>query len=104
MKFRWWYLIFIIPIVIVIIWVIYRSIQMTSWKCISAISFPVKRNFWGDIQCMSNDGKNCLYQCPDLRTSSPDIPMTCGPDHKRLYGITGYDTKGHWCQLADSTL
>ncbi|MFC5080995.1 hypothetical protein VTH8203_01581 [Vibrio thalassae] len=35
---------------------------------------------------------------------TPDIvqwakPLSCGVEHKKHYGVTGYDTEGHWCEM-----
>ena len=27
-------------------------------------------------------------------------PLVCGEPHRRLYGETGYENAGHWCNLA----
>jgi hypothetical protein len=31
-------------------------------------------------------------------------PLRCGADHKRAWGITGWDTPGHWCHRASDRL
>jgi hypothetical protein len=53
---------------------------------------------------MSRDGKTCSYKCPDVTQDNPDNPLNCGQAHKKIYGITGYDTPNHWCSIADATL
>jgi hypothetical protein len=27
-------------------------------------------------------------------------PLVCGPVHRKLYGVTGYEDPNHWCNLA----
>jgi hypothetical protein len=61
----------------------------------------------GNTRCAAFDGVNCYstYNKNDATTLQADIksgktkvqPLTCGSDHKAKYGITGYDTPGHWC-------
>jgi hypothetical protein len=59
-----------------------------------------------DVECASLDGKVCLRggvktcQAWVKELTSGKVqpkPLTCGAAHKAAYGITGYDTPGHWC-------
>jgi hypothetical protein len=55
----------------------------------------------GNPECASYDGRNCLWG-----QSIGDIdftkvrPLVCGPVHRNLYGVTGYEDPNHWCNLA----
>lgn len=59
------------------------------------------------MECASLDGKACLRgrgttSCQawvkELTSGKAQAkPLTCGPAHKAVHGITGYDTPGHWC-------
>jgi hypothetical protein len=75
----------------------------TAWSCVAGIDCPIRMNSLGDIECMSTDGQNCLWtsgQCASTLASTPSSsirPLTCGANHKNLYGITGYEDPVHWC-------
>lgn len=55
----------------------------------------------GNPECASYDGRSCLWG-----QSIGDIdftkvrPLVCGPVHRKLYGVTGYEDPNHWCNLA----
>jgi hypothetical protein len=55
----------------------------------------------GNPACASYDGKNCLWG-----QSIGDIdftrvrPLVCGAEHRKLYGVTGFEDPNHWCNLA----
>ncbi len=79
----------------------------TEWKCVGDNDAPLSKNSAGDIQCMSADGKNCVSgKCTDniLSPPSPIKPLVCGDEHKKQWGITGYDKPDHWCSLAKTKL
>jgi len=85
------------------------SAQPTAWTCVPGINgannVPVRINAAGDIECMAPDGANCLWttgSCTAEITTPPStiVPLACGQMHLKLYGITGYDTKTHWCFTA----
>lgn len=71
------------------------------WQCFKNISVPVRMNQDGDVECMSKDGKNCMWdgKCETkLKTIVRNQdPLTCGAMHKDLYGSIGYDNPSHWC-------
>ena len=75
-----------------------------NWSCVSDINVPLRKNASGDIECMSQNNKDCLWksnanECQALLDSPPiDIkPLTCGSMHKDKWGSTGYDNVAHWC-------
>jgi hypothetical protein len=87
----------------------HRVRKATCWKCQAwpgAQAFtPVRRNAAGDIECASTNGRDCLYfsqtksDC-ERRLGSVPIetkPLTCGPNHRSQWGISGYDVPTHWC-------
>ena len=51
--------------------------------------------------CASYDGRNCLW---GMRTSQIDFnrvhPLVCGANHRAHWGVTGYEDRRHWCNLA----
>ena len=55
----------------------------------------------GNPGCASYDGASCLWG-----TKMGDIdfakvkPLVCGAQHRRLYGVTGFEDPKHWCNLA----
>lgn len=84
--------------------VITESRPTLPWKCLPNINVPLRKNAQGDVECMSEDGKGCLWksnatECNKLITSQPSNfqPLACGEMHKRLWGGTGYDVSSHWC-------
>ena len=54
----------------------------------------------GSLSCYSRDGATCANATPFDNKRQ----LVCGDKHKALYGITGYDTPGHWCNAAYATL
>jgi hypothetical protein len=90
-----------------------------DWKCLPGINTPVSVNPDGDIQCMSENGKDCMWQnseaeCLQLieRQKVKKIKLTqtggdglsCGEQMKSVWGITGYDTPDNWCSKAKSLI
>lgn len=76
----------------------------TDWQCVAGIDTPIRRenNANNDISCMATNGKDCLWgNCASQLSANMNAtnlkPLTCGAPHQALYGITGYDTTGHWC-------
>lgn len=89
--------------------ILHRSKRSTSWKCIDAqypqFPVPLRINATGDVECQSTDGRNCMWgRCPNLSDPTPSNPLVCGAMHQSLYGITGYDTPGHWCYVGKQVL
>jgi len=76
------------------------SVEKNPWKCILDYTSPIRMTN-GDVQCMSLNGKDCLWggNCRNQLKTSPEkiIPLTCGEDHLKKWGETGYDNKEHWC-------
>lgn len=86
-----------------------------QWVCLGDGTItPVRRNLvTNDIECFSTDATNCLWStkqvCEIVRdaASHDDLhvrPLICGVQHSSIYGITGYDTPGHWCQTSNEQL
>lgn len=73
----------------------------TPWMCILDYAAPMRLNSKGDVECMSLDGVNCLWNTPCNTSLSNDpskiVPLTCGEYHRIHWGITGYDNPDHWC-------
>jgi hypothetical protein len=76
----------------------------TPWKCLPGINVPLRRNVGGDIECMSNNNKDCLWkgtadECNNLiaKPPVPQNPLVCGAMHKKEWGSSGYDNTDHWC-------
>jgi hypothetical protein len=88
-----------------------RVRKPTCWKCQAwpgAQAFtPVRRNAMGDIECASTNGRDCLYfsstkaDCERRLGSVPTEtrPLTCGPNHRAQWGVSGYDVPSHWCAV-----
>ena len=83
----------------------------TDWACIGGINVPVRRNADGDLECLSRDGSNCLWQTSEsgcnnllLTPGSPVNPVTCGAKHQAVWGETGYTNPAHWCYKAKKAM
>ena len=55
----------------------------------------------GNPGCASYDGASCLWgtKMGDIDFSKVK-PLVCGAQHRRLYGVTGFEDPKHWCNLA----
>jgi hypothetical protein len=101
-----------------------------SWQCISGLpkgfeSIAVRMGPGGNPECASSNGRTCLRNLGTASTCSSMLPLlyklpvtvagqssagrsvvqvlqplACGAHHKKQWGITGYDTAGHWCNIA----
>lgn len=65
----------------------------------------------GDVQCLSYDGKNCLWGFVDAANDNPTyskrdpvIPLKCGEQHMKLYNSIGYNDTTHWCSTVFNQL
>lgn len=48
---------------------------------------------------------SCLPWYGDKVDQMKDLkPLRCGEQHKKAWGFTGYDQKGHWCTPAKQAL
>ena len=81
------------------------------WKCLERINVPVRKNQNGEVECMSKNHRDCLWQkdftgCYGMIVEPPkDLkPLSCGAMSKRIWGTTGYNDKNHWCTKAKSLL
>jgi len=73
-----------------------------SYSPIPGYSCPMRLHR-GQIECMSNNHRDCLWegQCEDKLSSYNTAairPLRCGKMHLREWGNTGYDIPDHWCQ------
>jgi len=75
-----------------------------KWKCILDLPVPLRKNAKGDVECMSTNGRDCLWsgsmdRCNALEKSPPSNlnPLQCGEMHNRVWGGTGYNNERHWC-------
>lgn len=75
-----------------------------KWKCILDLPVPLRKNAKGDVECMSTNGRDCLWsgsmdRCNALEKSPPSNlnPLQCGDMHNRVWGGTGYNNERHWC-------
>jgi hypothetical protein len=71
------------------------------WTCIDNISTPVRLNKDGDAECLSLNGRDCMWG-DDCRLTLDNLPsdinpLTCGSMSQSIWGVTGYDNADHWC-------
>jgi hypothetical protein len=93
----------------------------SAWTCIPGLpsgfeTIAVRLSSTGVPECASADsrkcsrapvGTSCGAWVAQLNAAAADAvsgaaaqPLRCGEDHQRAWGITGFDTPGHWCNLA----
>jgi hypothetical protein len=87
-----------------------RTNDEGPWTCLPGIPVPLRKNVMGDVECMSYNYRDCLWQgsdgaCQALNNSKPPnlAPLACGEMHNRMYGGSGYEG-GHWCAYAKPQL
>jgi len=83
-----------------------------TWHCPSetGIGTGIKYDWTSkNIECQSNDGKNCLWgsdqDCQNAKSNqSYNKPLICGPNHVAVYGQPDpYFANGnHWCKTANA--
>lgn len=68
--------------------------QAGKWKNNGGTYYRLEAD--GNLSCYSEDGVNCR---PGKPSDDETViqPLVCGAAHKGRYGVTGYDTAGHWC-------
>ena len=76
----------------------------TPWKCLKGFTAPMRKDARGDVQCMSNNRKDCVWKADEAQCQAavttpvvPLDPLTCGDGHKAAWGGPGYDNPDHWC-------
>ena len=84
------------------------------WLCKSrtGIATPVRLADNGDIECLSNDRRNCFWnvdnsqQCDKTITKygNKNRNLRCGKHHRRLYRMSGYRRRGHWCSATHKSV
>jgi hypothetical protein len=72
-----------------------------EWACVDGMSSPLRVNENGDVECLSIDGRNCMWsgKCDMTLKNIPDNvnPLACGASTKSLWGTDGYSDPKHWC-------
>jgi hypothetical protein len=106
-------------IIVIVIYVLWNDVRYkfglytpSKWYCQdpNANAAPLRRNRYGDIECMSLDGKSCIWsegkKCTDYVTTdaTKQNNLSCGAAHKAAWGITGYNDAGHWCSMANANI
>lgn len=81
-----------------------------AWRCELLKHLGViVRYIEGDIECLSHDGKNCVWNtsfenCLLLTTDKEQVSkihgLRCGEKHNEKWSGPGYNTPGHWCGKA----
>lgn len=78
-----------------------------NWQIVPGISCPMRIDpVSGNVQCLSYDARNCQWGTTDLSQIRINEvrPLSCGEDHKRVWGGTGYDSPTHWCNTVKNSL
>ncbi len=93
----------------------FNRLALVPWTCDVGLSVPLMLDENGDVGCLANDGIHCKWsgscqnklQKINFETNSdprPIKPLFCGAQHKKVWGITGYDSPSHWCAIAKKSL
>ena len=83
----------------------------TPWNCNTNwnnLWSPLRRNASGNIECMSRNARDCMWQpnpvaCERLRAAPPPglQPLVCGAMHREKWGYPGYGNPASWCHTAN---
>lgn len=83
-----------------------KNNKSVPWTCVPGLSSPMRLNDQGDVECMSTNNKDCLWDgnCYNTLTTPADSlkPLICGDMHKKEWGGPGYDNPNHWCSTTRS--
>lgn len=78
----------------------------TSWFCVQQQIgrrgvAPIRVNVDGDIECMSTDGQNCLWDFFAGKPCNVTLanPPAAGSLKPLVCGSPGYNSTGHWCYI-----
>jgi len=84
------------------------------WTCLQGIPAPMRKNDQGEVECMSFNNRDCLWQSSNIACEAVKIgqsanpgalkPLVCGAMHQQMWGGPGYDNPGHWCSIARERL
>jgi hypothetical protein len=78
----------------------------TGWR---SANFPTPNGGWlvfrimpsGNPACASYNGSACLWGQTTSQIRFDRVrPLVCGADHRAKWGVTGYEDRKHWCNLA----
>ena len=84
----------------------------TKWRCtFFTDQYALVRMNGNDAECLSSSerGDDC-YWWTEMHSNrfflnlEAQETLTCGEEHKKYWGTTGYDNSGHWCSKAASIL
>jgi hypothetical protein len=83
--------------------------QAPMYRILDTKFFSVPFRFNGkDVQCASLDGRkcwsegNCTSKLKQLaRATKEPATLTCGEDHRKVWGFSGYEEVRHWCHELD---
>jgi len=77
-------------------------------ESLTGISTPIRLNRNYDIECLSINGKDCIWNTIQtghdcfkfmLANEGKIKPLVCGKMHKEVHGIEGYGNSDHWCEI-----
>lgn len=83
-------------------------LKATPWKCINGLGAPMRLNSDGDVECLSQNNRDCMWggECHTKLNTDPQSikPLACGAMHLRTWGSSGYENYNHWCNVAKRNL
>ena len=82
--------------------------SIIEWTCIEwgDSYLKLRKNGDGDTECGGLTQNSCTIDASTQQECENVVPtttLTCGPEHTRIYGYSGYDREGHWCNTDLST-
>lgn len=96
----------IVVIILIVLYTHFFKSKETDWTCVNGVNVPLRRVKSGDVQCMSVDARNCLWQpdqaaCNKLISNKPPVieGLTCGEQYKAVWGDDGYGSPNQWCSV-----
>lgn len=78
----------------------WTPLQVGTWWTLVRMRDPF------NPEAYSTDGKNAVWAPSQdkLPVPSPSaqgiVPLVCGSNHQKMWGVTGYEKPGHWCLSA----
>ena len=75
-----------------------------EWQCGVVPGNKAIRWNNNNIECFgyygnSCDENACTDKIKERLTTNKSNPLACGDSHKKLFGVTGYESNSHWCSI-----
>ncbi len=76
-----------------------NTVKETGWKYAQDIKLTYRINRFGDVECATYNGKDCLWGLNEEQIiKNRIVPLACGEQHSKIWRDGGgYDNPDHWC-------